>query len=772
MANYYVDLALGNDANDGLGPYKAAFTSGGTYEIQVGDTVVDDTTAATAKVVYIVHSSGSWAGGDEAGTLYVGTPSGAFTASGTISVGANSNVATLTADFAISSKLTIAALSSISAGDHIRVKKMPAASAMGVNVTFTDKSDSLTLASALTATIDNCESAWTQSANITATADTTYKKEGSKSCKLVPASAFATGKMAYFTLASPINLSSYQNVSLWVKVTADVAAGVYQLCLCSDNTGDTPVDQLTLPALAYDVSDSGLSWQKVLLKKGSALGASIASIALYALSDPGTTQIYLDHIIACNNFSLDSAIGKNDDEWHGINTIDGTTVKLFDEYRGTTETVAGYHLFDWSLKGYPTGQSTAVMSAGDAGSSGSPIKIYGGWNFSTNERDGYTGVMAPGTLGYLFSSSVSSYVNVFGFIFYQGFRHIHNTYTGGEYGDILSIAPGGHAIYSESTYSLSGKIISTRGDLSSQTPFYIGFAAGGIDITATIKLINAESTSTVGAFVLAGPTTGAADVRAGNATITGVLGAASYTLLRLSNCNSVFLKKIDIDQGYVFCLKNCGRIEVDEVTGDGGVARLVYFSDCAGVGILRVGRWSHINGTETYANVVRDDAQGWRGATMLSRYVIENFNSDSTKFVGAQGGGGFGDHVSLGYASDWGYGGTGKSLVLDPWNKDWTWSPLYYDFYIPADTSKTYKLSMQVKKSSSGANCTLSVTMHGCGMTLVENESVSLTDSWAEFQSASFTTTYKGMIHVILKALDGSTTGDIGIDAIKLVEVV
>ena len=157
---------------------------------------------------------------------------------------------------------------------------------------------------------------------------------------------------------------------------------------------------------------------------------------------------------------------------------------------------------------------------------------------------------------------------------------------------------------------------------------------------------------------------------------------------------------------------------------------------------------------------------------MLSRYVIENFNSDSTKFVGAQGGGGFGDHVSLGYASDWGYGGTGKSLVLDPWNKDWTWSPLYYDFYIPADTSKTYKLSMQVKKSSSGANCTLSVTMHGCGMTLVENESVSLTDSWAEFQSASFTTTYKGMIHVILKALDGSTTGDIGIDAIKLVEVV
>lgn len=76
------------------------FTSGGTYEVVAGNTITGDISAKTATVLHVELTSGTWAGADAAGTLYVNDQSGAFQ-SETLSVGANSDVATIGADSSI-----------------------------------------------------------------------------------------------------------------------------------------------------------------------------------------------------------------------------------------------------------------------------------------------------------------------------------------------------------------------------------------------------------------------------------------------------------------------------------------------------------------------------------------------------------------------------------------------------------------------------------------------------------------------------------------------
>ncbi len=92
-----------------LGPYAVtaaasgqrtvAYTSGGTYEIMPGDTIVGNTSAATARVVAITLTSGTFAGGDAAGVITVDGQVGTFQ-SENLNVLGNSNVATIASDTA------------------------------------------------------------------------------------------------------------------------------------------------------------------------------------------------------------------------------------------------------------------------------------------------------------------------------------------------------------------------------------------------------------------------------------------------------------------------------------------------------------------------------------------------------------------------------------------------------------------------------------------------------------------------------------------------
>jgi len=75
--------------------YAIPFSSGGTTEIVVGNTIVGATSGATALVEQVLEYSGTWAGGDAAGFLIVSNVVGTF-GSENVKVGSGTNDATVT----------------------------------------------------------------------------------------------------------------------------------------------------------------------------------------------------------------------------------------------------------------------------------------------------------------------------------------------------------------------------------------------------------------------------------------------------------------------------------------------------------------------------------------------------------------------------------------------------------------------------------------------------------------------------------------------------
>lgn len=234
-------------------------------------------------------------------------------------------------------KLTLAsAISGLSSGDTIRVMGSPDPTSLGQNATLTNNSDTVTLTTAVTANIDTCESAWTASANVTATAIGTTYREGTNAASLVIASGFTTGLVAYRATGA-LDLSAYEQISFLIRASGTIAASTLTLTLCSDAAGVTAVHTVPIPALPSS------SWCAVVLNVGSALSASVQSVALNALLDPGSRTVFLDNIIACkassaaDSLTHHSLIGKNtgDEPWMAIDSINGTTIKLGGGYQAT-----------------------------------------------------------------------------------------------------------------------------------------------------------------------------------------------------------------------------------------------------------------------------------------------------------------------------------------------------------------------------------------------------------------------------------------------------
>lgn len=91
-------FSIGNgEIRVGFRRWKLYFTSGGTYEVQVGDEIVGNTSGVTALVDHVELLSGVWASGTAAGYFWVSEPSGNF-GSETLAVGVNADVASITGD--------------------------------------------------------------------------------------------------------------------------------------------------------------------------------------------------------------------------------------------------------------------------------------------------------------------------------------------------------------------------------------------------------------------------------------------------------------------------------------------------------------------------------------------------------------------------------------------------------------------------------------------------------------------------------------------------
>lgn len=286
----------------------------------------------------------------------------------------------------------------IAPGDVIRIAKTPDRISMSQNATFTNASTTVTLTTAVTKKIEDAISGWTAATNIT-TGTNGSRKIGATSVTITPAAAFTTGKVAYKAIAGggTQDFSAYSKICLWIRPTSAsaIAANTYKICLCSDATGDTIVNEINIPGIL-----ASSAWMTLVLDYGAALSSSVQSVAIYANSDPGTTVIAINNIFAANDLTLKSVIGKNSETMFAIQSIDGTTIKIDANntsvggrgYSGTTETVTIYRQEPFYI---PNNISTYI-SIPDSGSiAANYIEFTGGWNTSSNLQDGYTCIAAP-----------------------------------------------------------------------------------------------------------------------------------------------------------------------------------------------------------------------------------------------------------------------------------------------------------------------------------------------------------------------------------------
>lgn len=108
---------------------------------------------------------------------------------------------------------------------------------------------------------------------------------------------------------------------------------------------------------------------------------------------------------------------------------------------------------------------------------------------------------------------------------------------------------------------------------------------------------------------------------------------------------------------------------------------------------------------------------------------------------------------------------SGSCIKFDPASQT---KELAYRFYVPCTNATAFTVKFYVKKSSSSANCTLTFSASGSGVSAINDASVTLTDTYAQYTSSSMTPNQDGFVECILKAKDGSTTGDIFVDDISI----
>jgi hypothetical protein len=199
----------------------------------------------------------------------------------------------------------------IAPGDTIRVMASPAPTLVG-SCGWTNNAGTVTVPSGIYKVIED-GSTWTASANVTTSNAGSKKGGASGPAAMTIAAAFTTGKVAYKALGSTMDLSAFQQISMWMQTSPLIAQGVFTLALCSDTTGDVPVATIT-----FDWgTPQALAMTAMVKDFGSALPSNVNSIALYAVSDPGSVSIQLNNITACkapsaaDSLTHLSLIGKN-----------------------------------------------------------------------------------------------------------------------------------------------------------------------------------------------------------------------------------------------------------------------------------------------------------------------------------------------------------------------------------------------------------------------------------------------------------------------------
>jgi hypothetical protein len=362
------------------------------------------------------------------------------------------------------------------------------------------------LASALTTTVNNAETAWTAANSYTTSQTTTQQKQGFAALQVNSPASPTNNKAVYFTLPATLDLSAYNSLTFWIRAQAGVIVnGSWSVRLCSDTIGATTVDTFTIPA----VGTTGV-WIPVTIARtgGGSLGSAIASIAIYgSTSVTASSNILADNFSACNAASLNlnsvlSPVSSNTDvnDNYTIQSIDSTLVIIDNGINDIATVGRGYYSSSASAGSITTYlrnpitpltvsstnlAGTLLCNATPTGTAVSYINVIGGWNTSSTTVDSITVVNLNNTAGIASRS----------FFSWQGFglvRGNNNNYNlqnvhgpanfTGCFSTGSSSAPGftlgGQSL---GTISNPGNILITN--CCSNNHALLGFAIGGIPTT-------------------------------------------------------------------------------------------------------------------------------------------------------------------------------------------------------------------------------------------------------------------------------------------------
>lgn len=359
MTVYYVDYQNGNDSNDGLtfanrkkSVYSASLASSSGDEIRVmaspdptlvGAGIVTDRPGMNSSILL---GTGAISYSTTTGSTQITSADHGFSDGDTIGIYGNTNGREIDGTWEISNVTT----NTFTLDGYTGNANTTGSGGRILNLT----QKRILLDTAVTQNIASYgprTTAWTASANVTAalesqTSDTSNDgryTEHSYGDRIVIAAGFTTGKAAYYTLPSTLDLSGYQQISLRVKQyagsrnTSPDYSNV-SLRLCTDSTGDTSVHTIELPIRAT----SGTATYFVPITKdfGTNLNSGINSVALYVDTDLGAQSFRICNIIACkasssnDSLTLNSLIGLNsttnlsNQEWYTIESINDRRILL------------------------------------------------------------------------------------------------------------------------------------------------------------------------------------------------------------------------------------------------------------------------------------------------------------------------------------------------------------------------------------------------------------------------------------------------------------
>ncbi len=160
--------------------------------------------------------------------------------------------------------------------------------------------------------IDDCNAAWVNGTNGTASLETTIKKTGVGSAKVVMGAGITAGNVVmYLGLASTTNFSLFSHALCWARSSGTTAAADLRLCLDKDSGLPTaPESLLDFPVLTAN------TWKYCHLTNvaGSEIALSTAAFTTGLEMNANAAQltVYLDNIRAAktvlgiNSWSLDN----------------------------------------------------------------------------------------------------------------------------------------------------------------------------------------------------------------------------------------------------------------------------------------------------------------------------------------------------------------------------------------------------------------------------------------------------------------------------------